>query len=256
MTDYLTYEQPLNERIRTFLRIEHLFSMINHYSEIPDAWDARLTISSLLELSDLLGRSDIKTEVAKELERHASILIALNNNPGVDASRLQKVLDNIEEYLSTLRNNACQPGTILKSDELITSIKQRSSMPGGTCNFDLPNYHHWLHRPREIREQHMREWQKDLLILRDSVSFALNMIRNSANPSKEMATKGFYQKPIDSDPPGQLIRIILPSGSKYFPEISGGKHRFSVRFMEQTLTTNRAAQSEKNIEFELHLCAL
>jgi len=254
--DYLVFEQPLNERVRTFLRIEHLFTMIHHYSEMPDAWDTRLTISALLELNDLLNRSDIKTEVIKELERHASTLTALNDNPGVDSERLKKVLDNINEYLLTLRDNACQPGLSLRSNELITSIKQRISIPGGTCNFDLPNYHHWLHKPTKVREQHVREWQNDLLIIKNSVRLALNMIRNSTNPSREIATNGFYQKPVDANLAHQLIRIKLPGDAKYFPEISGGKHRFSVRFMEQSSTTIRPAQSEEDIEFELHCCVL
>ena len=70
--DYLLYEQPLNERVRTFLRLEYLFDKVYHYLDLPDVWSSRLAVHSVLELNDLLGRSDIKTEVIKELERHAT----------------------------------------------------------------------------------------------------------------------------------------------------------------------------------------
>lgn len=269
MTDILIYEQPLNERIRTFLRIEHLFSQANHYSSNPDAWNMRLVIAALLEVNDLLERSEvrkdvvsgqlpkgIRMELVNELERHAETLRALSNNPQVDSERLQKILDNIHEYLSILSNLGWDPGASLNSDELLNSIKQRISIPGGTCNFDLPNYHYWLNRPLETQEQNLQIWQKDLLIIRDSVNLTLNMIRNSANPSTEVAVNGFFEHPIDSDTPGQLVRVKLPGDSRHFPQISYSKHQFSIRFMEQPQTTHPATKTAEDVVFELHFCAL
>lgn len=256
MAEYLLYEQPLNERVRTFLRVEYLFDIVYHHIDNTDTWASRLAIQSILELNDLLSRSDIKTEVIKELERHATTLTALHNNPGVDVKRLQSVLDNINEYLQQLKDQSCQPGQTLRQDELISSIKQRYTIPGGTCNFDLPNYHYWLNHPAEVRIKYLKELLNDFLVIRNSVSLALNMIRNSTNPSKEIATGGFYQKPIESNLSCQLIRIKLSTKVKYFPEISGGKHRFSVRFMQQLSTLSRPVQTEDDVEFELHCCVL
>ena len=256
MTDILIYEQPLNERIRTFLRIEHLFSQANHYSSNPDAWNVRLIIAALLEVNDLLKRSDVRAELVNELERHAETLRALSDNPRVDSERLQKLLNDIHEYLSILSNMGWDPGAPLDSDDLLNSIKQRISIPGGACNFDLPNYHYWLNRPLETQEQNLQIWQKDLLIIRDSVNLTLNMIRNSANPSGETAVNGFFEHLIASDTPGQLVRVKLPGDSKHFPEISGSKHQFSIRFMEQPQTTQPAIKTSEDVVFELHFCAL
>lgn len=255
MTDILIYEQPLNERIRTFLRIEHLFSQANHYSSNPDAWNVRLIIAALLEVNDLLKRSEVRMELVNELERHAETLQALSNNPQVDSEMLQKILDNIHEYLKILSDLGWDPGAPLDSDELLNSIKQRISIPGGTCNFDRPNYHYWLNRPLKTQEQNLQIWQKELLIIRDSVNLILNMIRNSANPSTETAVNGFFEHPIDSDTPGQLVRVKLPGDSKHFPEISRSKHQFSIRFMEQPQTTQPATKTAEDVVFELHFCA-
>ena len=59
------YEQPLNERIRTFLRLEHLFDKEDHFLAHISEWDSRASLSLLLDIIDMLARSDIKTELIK-----------------------------------------------------------------------------------------------------------------------------------------------------------------------------------------------
>jgi cell division protein ZapD len=252
----IIYEQPLNERIRIFLRLEHLFKLTSHHIKNTSEWDNRAVISNLLNLVDLLSRSDIKSDLIKELERHSATLNALSDNPNVDNERLNTILNSINNILESLRKTSYQPGLNIKRDEFITSIKQRSVIPGGSCNFDIPNYHYWLHKPEEERQNDLNYWYGDLKLINDGLKLALSMIRNSANPVTEYAQSGFFQKPIDTNLACQLIRIILPIESKYYPEISGGKHRFTVRFMEQPSTNTRPKQTNENVEFELHCCVL
>jgi len=253
---YIVYEQPLNERVRTFLRLEHLFDIVNHHITQLNEWDNRIVIQSLLNILDLLSRSDIKSELIKELERHSNTLNALKTSQNVDRDRLNSILDNINNYLETLRDKTCQPGQIIRNDELITSIKQRSTIPGGSCNFDLPSYHFWLNKEAPKRIDDLKYWRNDLLIIQNSLHLTLHMLRNSSTPVREQASSGFYQKPIDSNVSCQLIRVILPIESHYFPEISGGKHRFTIRFMEQNSTNERPVQTQDTVEFELHSCIL
>lgn len=256
MSTQITYEQPLNERIRTFLRAEFLFDMCGNYQGGATEWDARLCLDSMLDLTDLLGRSDVKNELGKELERHSVTLSALQHNPGVDQQRLGALLRDINQHLGALRDPAFQPGITVRKDELVSSIRQRNAIAGGACNFDLPAYHHWLNRPLAHRTRQIEFWQQDLSTIRKALKLALHMIRNSTTPTRECATKGFYQKPIESNVSCQLVRVILPAESKCFPEISGGRHRFTVRFMEQGNTLDRPVQSEEDVEFELHCCIL
>ncbi len=256
MTAYVTYEQPLNERVRAFLRLEHLFDTEDHYLNKSNEWDSRASLRLLLDINDMLGRSDVKSELIKELERHALTLSSLKSNPGVDLQRLLMILDDTNSYLETLRNSSCQPGLALRQDELVTNIKQRSSIPGGSCNFDLPAYHHWLQKPTAVRNDDLNKWREDLMIIKKSIRLAMHMIRNSANPVIERAANGFFQKAIEGNVSCQLIRIILPGDSEFFPEISGGKHRFTVRFLEQPSTRERPVQTKNSVEFELHCCIL
>lgn len=252
----ITYEQPLNERVRTFLRVEFLFEQLNHYIDDPNEWNNRNAISALIEVIDFLSRLDIKTELIKELERHTVIISSLENTPGVDIQRLKIILGEISNSLKTLRNANFQPGQVLRQNEFITSIKQRISIPGGTCNFDLPGYNFWLKSQNVDKTRQLKEWHKDISVINQAVKLALELIRNSSNPAIETATRGFYQQSIESDTACQLIRVKLPPESTYYPEISGGKHRFTVRFMEQSSMNQRPSQTGDDVEFELHCCNL
>lgn len=257
MQNKLIFEQPLNERMRNLLRLEHLFELIkNRSQDTIDEWDYRDILEGFLEINDLLSRSDFKTELIKELERHSSMLSALENNPAVDQSRLKKLNSDISELSMELKSNAHQPGTTLREDELVASFKQRTNIPGGACNFDLPRFHFWLNQSTTKKQEDLAQWSRDIQPIRRATYLALDMIRNSSNPIKEKATSGFYQQAIDSNTPCQLIRVLLPTVTSYYPEISGGKHRFTIRFMEDTVTSNRPAQSDNDIEFELHCCVL
>ncbi|MGB5261663.1 MAG: cell division protein ZapD, partial [Gammaproteobacteria bacterium] len=79
------YEYPLNERTRTFMRLEYLFRQAGHHLKGRSAWDSRATLNSIIEMVDILGNTNLKSEVLKELERHTSTLKRLSKNPGVDS---------------------------------------------------------------------------------------------------------------------------------------------------------------------------
>ncbi len=256
MNTEITYEQPLNERIRTFLRLEYLFRLADHYMIGKTEWDVRSVLDTLLDLTDLISRTDIKNELIKELERHAALFRALQKNPGVDPRRLDLVLNDIHKYLEGLRDMYCQPGQLLKQNELVSSIRQRNAISGGTCNFDLPAYHLWLNRPLAYQHQYLEEWQKDLAIIKSSILLILNLVRNSSNPQMEIASKGFFQKSMEQNSNCQLIRVMMDEKSPFFPEISAGKHRVTIRFMEQSDTTSRPVQTDLDVDFGLHCCLL
>lgn len=242
--------------MRTFLRMEYLFNQLDHYGSSTNEWDVRNAILTLCEIVDFITRSDIKTELIKELERHAATLNALTNSPAVDSNRLSAILNKIDDFLGTLRDSSYQPGQILRQNEFLMSIKQRNSIPGGTCNFDIPGYFYWLNKSPHLKAADLEYWQSDLLLLKDSIKLSLQMIRNSNTPSKEQAERGFYQQQIEANVACHLVRVVLPHDSKYYPEISGGKHRFAIRFMEQANTSDRPLQTKDTVQFQLHCCIL
>ena len=250
------YEQPLNERIRNCLRLEHLFIGIDAGIEGGDHWDARGALGRMLEVSDFLTRTDIKGELIKELEREISTFNALRNNPGVNPAALDKTVSTISDLLVQLKTPECQPGARIRNDELANQVRQRLSIPGGTCSFDVPALHFWLNSKPSQRATHMLAWMQDVRIVEKATRLILRLIRESSNPREVTATAGFYQQQIDGAAQCQIVRVVMPFDAIVYPEISGGKHRFTVRFYSQRQTSNRPSQTQDDIRFELQCCGI
>jgi len=249
------YEHPLNERVRTMLRLEHLFGQARHYLAGASSWDSRVFITTLMNVLDLFSRGDLKTELLKEVERATNNLKRLMEYPNVDHSRLKTILRALDHVYNGLHGTNHQLGQTLRDDEFLAGIRQRTSIPGGTCDFDLPAYHQWLQRPTEQRATAQAEWFASLEAVRQAVELVLKLIRNSAEPSEQVAEAGAYQQALDPNQPYQIIRIQLPANASYYPEVSGGRHRFTIRFL--TLGENkRPKQVSEEIRFQVSCCNL
>lgn len=252
----VVYEQPLNERMRTCLRLEHLFDGIAAGIEGDGEWDARHALGRLLDLTDLLVRSDLKAEAIKELERQLNLFIALGRNPGVDPRALERTVESIGTVLAALKAPDCQPGATLRADELAAQVRQRSAIPGGLLSCDVPALHHWLNGERSSRRAQFALWLEDLSIIEHATRLILGLVRESRRCRQVIAPGGFYQQQLDPASTCQLIRVVVPWTATVYPEISAGKHRFSVRFFSQPSTAQRPLQASGDVEFELQCCGL
>lgn len=250
------YEQPLNERMRTLLRLETIFESIREALDRGQIHDARNALVSMIELSDQLARVDIKGELIKEIERHANLLNGLRRNPGVNQKTLETTLDRLEPILTLLKSNACQPGARLRHSELVTQFKQRLAIPGATCSFDIPGLHYWLHREPAQRDLQLQDWMQDMRIIEDAIQTVLRLTRESALPRQLAAEGGFYQQQLDASAPCQLVRVTIAEQDDFYPEISGGKHRISIRFFRHTDPNSRPQVAQDTVWFELHCCTL
>lgn len=254
MTD-VTYEQPLNERVRTLMRLEHLFNQADHSLSAPATWDNRNTIVSILDILQTTNRADLKTEIIKEFDRLSSNLAPLATSPGIDQPALQRVLDEIHQLVQQWHDLHGLIAQQLRENEFINSIRQRIAVPGGTSDFDLPLLHCWLQQPSEARRSELQNWLNEFDLLRQTVDLILKLIRESARPRRLTAHGGFYQQPLDTNAPFQMIRVTIPAECSYFAEISGGKHRITIRFMEIE-TDGRPGQTEENVDFILRNCVI
>jgi len=250
------YEQPLNERMRSLLRLEALFDSIRESTDRGGMWDARNALASMIELSDQLSRVDIKGELIKEIERNATLLNSLRPNPGVNQKALENTLGRLEPLLTLLKSNACQPGARLRQNELVTQFRQRLAIPGATCSFDIPGLHYWLNRDPAQRDAQLQDWMRDMRIIEDAIQTVLRLTRESALPRCVLAESGFYQQHLDATAPCQLGRVTVTDESDCYLEISGGKHRFSIRFLRHTDPSTRPQTVQENIGFELQCCTL
>jgi cell division protein ZapD len=257
LSDTITYEHPINERTRLLLRFAHLFEQFSLYHHRTDAWDSRAAINVLVDISCLLNRTDTKSEIIKELKRDLKRLEKISNTSGVDTQRLGSVMDSLENAITDLSELPGPLGQELKEDEFLKNIAQRSSVPGCTCAFDMPNYHYWLQLPAEQRIEQINVWFQPLQGLKQAVSLLVEIIRMSGANRPILASRGFYQQKLEFSIPVQLIRVSVPYESNLIAEISGGKHRFSVRFMSfDKKIEQRPEQVYEDIPFDLAICVM
>jgi len=250
------YEHPLNERVRTFLRLEYLFKQAAHHLNCDTEWDSRATLTCILDILAIIGSSNLKSEVLKELERHAANLKRHEQNPNIDHTHLSSLLGRISAHMEIMHQINGQIASELKSTEFLLSIHQRSAIPGGTCDFDLPAFHYWLQQPPRLRKRDLAQWLGNFDEIGQAIHMILSLMRDSAPMRPTVAQDGVFQRTLDPNLPFQLIRIALPAGLPYYAEVSGGRHRFTIRFLQFSIGRDRSPQTDRDVEFELACCAL
>lgn len=248
------YEFPLNERIRVFIRLEQLFLELNHFMNGSSIFDKRAAISVLLNILMILNRNDLKSELLKELDRHSKKLNQIADSQGVDAEKLYQILDEIKLVSKKLYAANGKIGIKVMQSDLFQTISQRSSIPGGTCSFDLPAFHYWLEQNDDVQQENLIQWTKPLNDIHSAINLILNFIRQSSTPTEELAVAGFFQLALDKTQPFQLLRVAIAPSYSCFAEVSGGKHRFSIRFMYPSSDANRPSQLSENVQFSLTRC--
>ena len=253
-TRVVKYEHPLNERYRFFLRLEHLFNLIDHHLGWESPENSHTAVRALLDAISVVSRTDIKTEAVKELDRISSRLSALASSPGIELARLDDILLSVKACSTELRNIAGPIDRTLKDEDLLKVLQQRNGIPGGMCDFDLPAFRYWLNQPASRRLDDIRIWMKPFRPLRNAIDVALELVRASTNYERHVAEDGIYKQSLDPKHPCQLIMVTLPVNSNYYAEFSGSKHRFTVRFLDAT--QQHPTQTNESVEFELSCCRL
>src|SRR3954451_14254965 len=212
-TGPVVYEQPLNERMRTFLRLDFLYQQALFHEEREDPWSTRAAVGSLLEILAITARGDARSEVLKELERQMAVMTDYQARPGVDTGRLRAVLSNLERLRTELNPAGALFMQKLRDSEFLAAIKHRSAIPGGTCEFDLPDFFYWLNQDAESRVQTFNEWLGMLRQLCDAIAELLWLTRQNGKQRQETAAGGTFNITFDRDNPIQLLRISVPADS-------------------------------------------
>ncbi len=254
----IVYEYPLSERIRTFLRLEDLFDKARHFVASQHSLDHHAALISIFDILDVAGRADLKSDLLQELERQRQMLNSFRGSPDVAQDALTRILTDIEETRTTLAANTVKTGQHLRENEWLMSIKNRTGIPGGACQFDLPSYHYWLHRSPPARQADLNTWLAPMLPLQAGLGIVLKLLRDSGKPASYTATQGQFQQML-AGRTAQLVRIRLDSELAVTPEISANKYALMVRFTmpgSDWASPTRARQAEANVPFELTFCNL
>lgn len=250
----ITYEYPLNERVRTLLRLEDLFEKITHFAAATGSVEHHVALVTLFEILEVAGRADLKFDLVQELERQRQILLSFRNNPEISEEALSGALYEIEQASAQLLAMHGKIGHYLRDNDWLMSIKNRAAIPGGVCEFDLPGYHYWLNSDAPLRQQNLENWIAPMLPIRQGLTIVLRLLRSSGRAEMQCAQRGAYQLMLGGRN-AQLIRLRIGKDEPVLPEISAGKLAINVRFLRPDMA-QRPRQIEADVAFEMTLCNL
>ncbi len=250
----ILYEYPLNERVRTLLRLEDLFERFGHFSDSDDPLHHHVALVTLFDILDVAARADLKSDLMQELERQRQTLARFRDNPAVSAEALESILGRIDAGWNGLNAMTGKTGQHLRDNEWLMSIRSRTIIAGGACEFDLPSYWAWQNRSGAERRADILEWIAPFQPIGDSMHIVLKLLRESAQWSSLRAEQGSIQQTLGGKP-YQLVQLRVDPELGAIPEISANKYLLWIRFTTQGGDL-RPRPFEGDVDFELALCNL
>lgn len=241
------FEHPLNEKTRIYLRVEALLTQLEQAAKFTQESHYQLFFRSLFDLLDIFEQIQLRSELAKDIEKQRLMYRSWLNVDGVDYDMLQSLLHEIDQAHAGLMN-ADRFGVSLKEDRFLTSIRQRFNLPGGSCCFDLPALHYWLHLPIERKQQDAQQWTQSLQPLSNALRLWLKLARETGHYRQRIAHNGFFQSDAED---ASLLRLTIPLSFGVYPMISGHKNRFAIKFIE--FESGKA--TAQDINFDLAVCS-
>lgn len=251
----IRYEHPLNERIRTLMRLEDLYRRAVFFTGEATPVDHHAALIALFEIIDVGSRADLKTDILQELERQRQLLAPLRHNPAIEAAALNAVLTEIDTAAGELLAQTGKVGQQIRDNEWLMAIKQRTGIPGGACEFDLPAYHHWLNLEPAARQRDLQAWLAPLLPIHSGLSIILKLLRDNGKTTGHTAYHGVFQLMLTTAKVAQLLRLSLARDLQCVPEISANKYALNIRFVG-VAGMDRGSVYEGDVEFDLMFCNL
>lgn len=248
----IVYEYPFNERIRTLLRLEDLYDKFKFFVGQDHPLQHHVALATIFDMLEVAGRADLKSDLLQELERQKQSLLGYRSNPAVAAEMLDAVLAELDTVSNALVNAQGKTGQNVRDNEWLMSIRGRTIIPGGACEFDLPSYYAWQRRPAEQRHADIVNWFAPLAPLFEALSLVLRLLRQSGVAIKMIAANGSYQQMLQGKV-YQMLRLSLDDAGGAIPEISANKYMLWVRFTTQGGDL-KPKPLEEDVPFELTLC--
>ncbi|WP_374358494.1 cell division protein ZapD [Pseudoduganella danionis] len=248
----IVYEYPFNERIRTLLRLEDLYEKFKFFVQQDHPMQHHVALATIFDMLEVAGRADLKSDLLQELERQRQTLLGYRMNPNVQADMLDAILEELDGVSTALVNAQGKTGQNVRDNEWLMSIRGRTIIPGGACEFDLPSYYAWQKRPADQRYNDIMNWFAPLAPLFDALGLVLRLLRDSGSAVKMIAVSGSYQQMLQGKV-YQMLRLTLDEEMGAIPEVSANKYMLWVRFTSQDGDL-KPKPLEDDVPFELTLC--
>jgi cell division protein ZapD len=255
MEDSLIYEFPLNEKMRTLLRLEQQFIRFRDSLIRSQAYDAQSAVATLVEIYQLLEYSAADKILLEEQLKYHRNLERLAQTPSVDIVALNNILAKLKSSTEALRSFNFYQVSFMKS-ELFKSYTSRMPLPGGTMCFDTPLLHYWLQQSTEQHQEYCGSWVAELQPVESGLLLLLHLIRQCHYPKSVVSKYGHFKQPLKQPHDIQLIKIEYDNTLAVYPKFSGSKHRVNIQFFNGCLEQKIHKTTHQDIPFELTLCSL
>ncbi len=244
------YEEPVQEKIRKFIKIEFLLNKIYYFKSKDNKSENYIALLAFCELYEILSRSDIKSELIREIETQNSYFQKIKEMPQADSNKLNSVLEKQNLLLKLIHNIESNYLDYLEHDILFKTILKNCFTQLQPASIEF-----WLSRDILIRETQIDLWLEPLVFIKRSIDFILEVIRKSGRFEDRMAEKGFFIEKLDPKKNILLIRVTLTSDLYYYPQISVGKQRLTIMFMTKD-DKNNLVPHQEDLSFILTTCSL
>ena len=251
----IIYEFPLNERIRILLRLEEVYARIQHYMKQADQLAHHAALLTLFELSELISRPDLKSDLLQELERQRQALMLLRHHPNIAENKLNEVLEDIDITHDKLVKMTGKLGHQMRENDWLMLLKQRATIPGGTTHSDMPSYYYWQNKSPEERRTELETWYSPLHPIKEGVEILLTLLRQNAKSEQQYAQKGQFHQ-MSGGKIIQLLRLRLDSTLSCIPELSANRYAINIRFLFPNFDGERTVTIDQTVPFVLDYCML
>lgn len=252
----IIYEQPLNEKIRLFMRLEQMFKRFDFYISNPSQENSQTAIELLLLLHEMSSRLDVKSAILKIIDHQATMIKSYHGDEVVEEKK-DSIVSILEEKTKELYGFHGKFGQHMNQHFFLNFVKQRLTVTGGLNGFDAPIFNLWINQPEETRTEQLMEWAQPYEQSREAINLVMDIIRKSADTVECVAENGFYQSTLserNKTKNFQLLRVHIPPSYTCYPEISAGRQRFSVRFVDVDDLSQRSKQVQDDVPFALNIC--
>jgi len=248
----IVYEYPFNEHIRTLLRLDDLHERFIFFVQQENPLQHHIALSNIFEILEVAGRADLKSDLLQDLERQRQTLLGFKSNPNVAPDMLDAILLELDRVSTSLMATQGKTGQNIRENEWLMSIRGRTIIPGGACEFDLPSYYAWQQQPAEKRYTDIIDWFAPLAPLFDAISIVLRLLRETGSSAKINPVNNSYQQMLQGKS-YQMLRLMIDEQLAAIPEISANKYMLWVRFTSQGGDLKSKAY-DGDVPFELTLC--
>jgi len=235
------------------LRLEYLFKQFQR-NQLASNQDSHLhALHILFEILEILERGDTRSELIKELSRLLNYFQTLEANPEVDTSKLSHFLKQVKQLHQWAHHYPGKFGDPIRKNPFIMSVRQRSTIPGGSCQLDSPDLYLFINKPYDTRQAALNNWLSDIKGVETSIDVILRLIRESGQWVEKTAPMGSFMLETTQFQ-FKLLRIKPVEQLDIFPDFSCGKHRSNIHFMRYN-NYHKKIPLTTSVKFNLSCCS-